>query len=159
MGAFFLLSYFTRSSHPTRHSRVLFVLLYRLNQEEGLKCLYTNITSVIDSLALIEVVMFIKVHDPWLNRCIINLRRKWDTALRYYLGAKANNPHFEKSFKKSLRPYAMTSTHSTVARDSFMQTKISHVLDTNKNGVCCELRNIGLLPQQREELLHIYNCE
>ena len=33
-----------------------------------------------------------------------------------------------------------------------MQTKISHALDTNKNGVWCELRNLGLLPQQRKEL-------
>ena len=33
-----------------------------------------------------------------------------------------------------------------------MQTKISHALDTNKTGVRRELRNLGLLPQQREEL-------
>ena len=41
---------------------------------------------------------------------------------------------------------------STVARDAFMQTKFSHALGTNKYGVWRELRNLGLLPQQREEL-------
>ena len=39
-----------------------------------------------------------------------------------------------------------------LARDAFMQTKISHALDTNKNGVWRELRNLDLLPQQRVEL-------
>ena len=38
------------------------------------------------------------------------------------------------------------------ARNTFMQTKISNALDENSNGVWCELRNLGLLPQQREEL-------
>ena len=33
-----------------------------------------------------------------------------------------------------------------------MQTKISHALDTIKNEVWRELRNLGLLPQQRQEL-------
>ena len=41
---------------------------------------------------------------------------------------------------------------SMFARDAFMQTKISHALDTNKNGVWHELRNLGLLPKQRVEL-------
>ena len=39
-----------------------------------------------------------------------------------------------------------------VAQDAFMQTKISHALDTNKNGAWRELRNLSLLPQQCEEL-------
>ena len=33
-----------------------------------------------------------------------------------------------------------------------MQTKISHALDNNRNGVWRELRNLGLLPKQQEEL-------
>ena len=33
-----------------------------------------------------------------------------------------------------------------------MQTKISHALDTNNNGVWRELRNLDLLPEQRVEL-------
>ena len=57
-----------------------------------------------------------------------NLRRKQDTSLRHYLRARANDPHSE------------------------MIMKILHALDTNKNDVCRELRYLGLLPQQCEEL-------
>ena len=39
-----------------------------------------------------------------------------------------------------------------LARDAFTQTKISHALDTNKNGVWRELRNLGLLPQQEQRV-------
>ena len=44
------------------------------------------------------------------------------------------------------------NTRFTLARDAFMQTKISNALDTNKNGMWRELRNLGLLPQQRKKL-------
>ena len=86
---------------------------------------------------------------------LINLRRKRDTALRRYLRAKENSPisklnvTFEKEYE-TLRNNS--NARSTLAQNDFMHTKISHVLDTNKNGVWRKLRNIGLLPQQREEL-------
>ena len=44
------------------------------------------------------------------------------------------------------------NSRSALARDAFMQTKISHALDNNRNCVWRELRNLGLLPKQQEEL-------
>ena len=44
------------------------------------------------------------------------------------------------------------NARSALARDAFMQTEISHALDNNTNGVWRELRNLGLLPKQFEEL-------
>ena len=44
------------------------------------------------------------------------------------------------------------NSRSALARDAFMQTKISHALDNNRNGVWRELRNLGLLPKQQVEL-------
>ena len=42
-----------------------------------------------------------------------------------------------------------------------MQRRISHVLDLNSNGIWCKLRNLDLLPLQREEIhgvaLHTLN--
>ena len=39
-----------------------------------------------------------------------------------------------------------------LARDAFMQPKISDVLDNNRNGVLRVLRNFARLPKQQEEL-------
>ena len=64
----------------------------RFNQEEGLECLYNNLTSVIDRVAPIKIVKPIKGHDPWLDGGMISLRRKRDTALRRYLRAKTHIP-------------------------------------------------------------------
>ena len=75
--------------------------------------------------------------------------------LRRYVRARANNPHSEMTTKLEKEYEVLRNacnTRSTLAQDAFMQTKISHALDTNKNGVWRELRNLGLLPQQREEL-------
>ena len=66
-----------------------------------------------------------------------------------------HNPHSEMTTKLEKEYEVLRddfNTHFTLARDAFMQTKISHALDTNKNGAWRELRNLGLLPQQREEL-------
>ena len=41
---------------------------------------------------------------------------------------------------------------SALARDAFLQTKISHALESSRNGVWRELRNLGLLPKQQELL-------
>ena len=127
----------------------------RFNQVEGLECLNTNLTTVIDRLAPLKVVRPMKGHDPWLDGGLINLRRKRDTALRRYLRARTNNPNsrlskdLQKEFEALRNDF---NARSTLARDAFTQTKISHALDTNKNGVWRELRNLGLLPQLREEL-------
>ena len=71
----------------------------RFNQEEGLECLYTNLTSVIDRLAPMKIVKPIKGHDPWLDSGMISLRRKRDTALRRYLRARTSNAHSEMTMK------------------------------------------------------------
>ena len=61
--------------------------------------------------------------------CMINLRRKRDTALRRYLRARANIPHSE------------------------MTTKLEKEYEVLRNDFNTrEWRNLGLLPQQREEL-------
>ena len=44
------------------------------------------------------------------------------------------------------------NARSALAHNAFMQTKILHALDNNTNGVWRELRNLGLLPKQLEEL-------
>ena len=124
----------------------------RFNQQEGLECLSTNLSSVIDRLAPLKVVRPIKGHYPWLDCSLINLRRKRDTASRRYLRARANNPHSEMTTKLEKEYEVLRNdfnTRSTLVRDAFMETKISHALDTNKNGVWRESRNLGLLPQQR----------
>ena len=120
-----------------------------------MECLYTNLTSVINRLALLKVMRPIKGHDPWLDVCMINLCRKRDTALRSYLRARANNLHsemttkLEKEFEVLRKDF---NARCTLGRDAFMQTKIKHALDTIKNEVWRELRNLGFLPQQREDL-------
>ena len=127
----------------------------RFNLEKGLECLNTNLTSAIDHLAPLKIVRPVKGHDPWLDGGLINLRRKRDSASRRYLRARANNPHSEMTKRLQKEFEALRNdfnARSTVARDAFMQTKISHALDTNKNGVWHELRNLGLLPKQRVEL-------
>ena len=40
------------------------------------------------------------------------------------------------------------NSRSALARDAFMQTKISNAIDSNRNCVRRELRNLGLLPKQ-----------
>ena len=125
------------------------------NQQEGLECLSTILSSVIDRLAPLKVVRSIKGHDPWLDCSLINLRRKRDTASRRHLRARVNYPHSEMTTKLEKKYEVLRddfNTRSTLAQDAFMQTKISHALDTNKNCVWCELKNLGLLPQQREKL-------
>ena len=77
----------------------------RFTQKEGLECLNTTLTSVIDRLAPLKVVMPVKGHDPWLDGGMISLRRKRDSALKRYLRARTNNPHSEMS--TSLKLYAM----------------------------------------------------
>ena len=44
------------------------------------------------------------------------------------------------------------NSRSALARDAFMQTKILHALYNNRKGVLRELRNLGLLPKQKDEL-------
>ena len=109
---------------------------------------YTNLTSAIDHLAPFKIVRPVKGHDPWLDGGLSNLRRKRDTASRCYLRARANNPYSEMTKKLQKEFEALRNdfnARSTVARDALMQTKISHALDTNKNGVWRELRYLGLL--------------
>ena len=72
-----------------------------------------------------------------------------------YRRARENNPNseltstFEKKYETLHNDF---NARSTLARNAFMQTKIWYALDTNKNGMWRELRNLGLLPQQCEEL-------
>ena len=97
----------------------------------------------------------IKGNDLRLDGGMINLRRRQDTALRRYLRAKANNLHSELTKKLQKKFEALRNDFnacSMATQDAYMQTKIAHVFDTNKNGVWRELRNLGLLPQQRKEL-------
>ena len=101
------------------------------NQDEGLECLYSNLTSVNNRLVPFKVVKPAKGHDPWLDGGSINLRHEWDTASRRYLHARANNPHSEMT--KKLHNEALRNdfnARSTVARVVFLQTKISHAFDT-----------------------------
>ena len=124
------------------------------NQGEGLECLYTNLTLVIDRLVPIKIVKPMKGHEPWLDAGMISLRRKRNTALRSYLRARINNPHSEMTIKLKTEYEVLRNdfnARSMLARDAFMQSKISHILDTNKNCVWRELGNLGLLPQQRVE--------
>ena len=74
----------------------------RFNQQEGLECLSTNLSSVINRLAPLKVVRPIKGHDPWLDCSLINLRRKRDTALRRYL-RKSKQPTFRDDHEAGKR--------------------------------------------------------
>ena len=58
----------------------------------------------------------------------------------------------EKHCKEFERLSEEFNSRSALACDAFMQTKISHALDNNRNGVWRGLRNLGLLPKQQEEL-------
>ena len=134
--------------HKSIHSEALMAALAecdwasfyqeRFNREEALECLSTNLTSFIDHLAPLKVVRPVKGYDPLLDSSLINLRRKRDTALRRPLRARAYNPHSEMTTKLE-KEYEVQrndfNARSMLARDAFMQTKISHALDTNKNGV------------------------
>ena len=86
------------------------------------------------------------------------MRRKREAALRRYLRARGNNPNseltatFEKEYKTLHNDF---NARSKLARNAFMQTKISHALETNKNGVWREMRNLALQAQKREELYGI----
>ena len=114
-----------------------------------MECIYTNLTSVIDRLAPIKIVKPIKGHDPWLDGGMISLRRKRDTALRRYLRARTNNPHSEMTMKLEKEYEVLRNdfnARSMLTQHAFMQTKISHALGTNKNGVWRELRYLRLLP-------------
>ena len=72
------------------------------------------------------------------------LRCKRIAALRK-LG-EAERKSIEKCLSKEFIP------RSALTRDAFMETKISQVLEINRNGVWRELQNLGLLPKQQEEL-------
>ena len=110
-------------------------------------CINTNWTTVIDSLAPLRVVRHTKGFDPWMNAGLISLRCKRVAARR-----KCWRSRKEKHYKEFERLSEEFNSRSAMARDAFMQTRISHALDSNRNGVWRELRILGLLPKQQEEL-------
>ena len=112
------------------------------NQEEALECLSTNLTSVMDRLAPLKVIRPVKGHDAWLDGSLINLRRERDTASSRYLRARENKPNseltatFEKGYETLRNDF---KARFTFAWNAFMQTKMSHALDTKiVYGASCE---------------------
>ena len=113
----------------------------------GLECLNINLNAVLDRLAPLKTVRTRKGHDPWMDDELIGLRRKCDALLRRYLRTKIDRHRNEYAHLRD-----KFNVRNEQVRDAFMQSKISQALDTNSNGIWGELRNLGLLPQQREEL-------
>ena len=118
-----------------------------LKLETALDCLNANLTTVLDNLAPLKTTTPVKGYDPCMDDVLIGLHRKRDSALRRYLRTKLikyrdEYVHLRDEF----------NVLNEQARNTFMQTKILNALDENSIGVWRELRNLGLLPKQREEL-------
>ena len=113
----------------------------------ALECLNTNLSKVLDDLAPLKTIRPIKGYDPWMDAALISLRRRRDALLRRYLRTKVARHLYDYEHLRD-----EFNVRYEQARNAFMQTRISHALDTNSNGVWRELRNLGLLPKQREEL-------
>ena len=92
--------------------------------------LNANLTAVIDSLAPLKVVRPTKGFDPWMDASLISLRCKRIAALR-----KCRRSRKGKRCKEFERLSAEFNSRSPLARDAFMQTKISHALDNSRNCV------------------------
>ena len=112
-----------------------------------LEYLSTNLTTVIDSLAPLQDVRPIKGFDPRMDADLIILRCKRIAALR-----ESRQSRREKYCKKFERLRDELNSRSALACDAFIQKKILHAMDNNKNGVWRELRYLGLLPKQQEKL-------
>ena len=78
---------------------------------------------------------------------LVSLHCKRVAALR-----KCRRSRKEKHCKEFEQLSKEFNSRTALARDAFMQTKISHALDNNRNSVWRELQNLGLLPKQQEEL-------
>ena len=111
------------------------------------KYLNDNLINVLDNFAPLKTVKPVKGFDPWMDDALISLRRRRNAVLRRYLRTRLDK-HCVK-YTQLRDEYNMRFEES---RNNFMQTKIADAVENNSNGVWQELRNLGLLPQQREEL-------